>query len=228
MKDIILFDLDNTIFDFNKAEHGALSKTLSEIGIEPKKEIMDKYSVINLAQWKLLEQKKITRAELKIRRYKLFFDELGVDYPPQEAAKMYEHFLGIGHYFVDGAEKMLEELSKKYSLYLVTNGITNVQTRRIASAGLEKYFKGIFISEEIGHDKPSKEYFEYCFEHIENFSRDRAVIIGDSLSSDIQGGINSGIQTIWFNPKKEAVNSKIPADYEVSHLNEIKILLEKI
>lgn len=228
MTDIILFDLDNTIFDFSRAEHMALAKTLTEIGIEPKKEILDKYSVINLAQWKLLEQKKITRSELKIRRYKLFFEELGVDYPPQEAAKMYEHFLGIGHYYIEGAEKMLEEFSKKYSLYLVTKGITNVQTRRIASAGLEKYFKGIFISEEIGHDKPSREYFEYCFEHMENFTKDRAIIIGDSLSSDILGGINAGIRTVWFNSKGEPKNPEIPADYEITHLDQVKTLLEKI
>ena len=123
---------------------------------------------------------------------------------------------------------MLEELTKKYSLYLVTNGITNVQTRRIASAGLEKYFKGIFISEEIGHDKPSREYFEYCFEHMENFTKDRAIIIGDSLSSDILGGINAGIRTVWFNPKGEPKNPEIPADYEITHLDQVKTLLEKI
>lgn len=224
----VLFDLDNTIFDFNKAEEIALIKTLTEMGIEPEKEVISRYSQINLAQWKLLEQKKITRSQLKIRRYKLLFDEIGVNKEPEIAAKTYEKFLGIGHYFIEGAEKILESLSKKYDLYIVTNGITNVQKRRVESADLKRFFKDIFISEEIGHDKPSREYFEYCFSKIPDLEKENTVIIGDSLSSDIQGGINAGIKTIWFNLKKEEKNPKIPADYEISSLMEIEKLLENI
>ena len=224
----ILFDLDNTLFDFTKAEGIALAKTLVHFGINPEKEILERYSVINLAQWKLLELKKITRAELKIRRYKLLFEEFGFKCSPEEAAKTYEEFLSMGHYFMDGAEELLENLCKKYNLYVITNGITKVQKGRIKSANLKKYFKDIFISEEIGYDKPSIEYFEHCFEKIEDFKKENAVIIGDSLSSDIQGGVNAGVKTIWFNPKGEKNNSSVKPDYEVSDLKEIEKLLEKI
>ena len=165
----ILFDLDNTLFDFTKAEGIALAKTLVHLGINPEKKVLDRYSVINTAQWKLLEQKKITRAELKIRRYKLLFEEFGFKCSPEEAAKTYEEFLSMGHYFMDGAEELLEKLCKEYNLYVITNGITKVQKGRIKSANLKKYFKDIFISEEIGYDKPSIEYFEHCFEKIEDF-----------------------------------------------------------
>ena len=224
----ILFDLDNTLFDFTKAEGIALAKTLVHLGINPEKKVLDRYSVINTAQWKLLEQKKITRAELKIRRYKLLFEEFGFKCSPEEAAKTYEEFLSMGHYFMDGAEELLENLCKKYNLYVITNGITKVQKGRVKSANLKKYFKDIFISEEIGYDKPSIEYFEHCFEKIEDFKKENAVIIGDSLSSDIQGGANTGVKTIWFNPKREENNSSVKPDYEVSDLKEIEKLLEKI
>ena len=128
---------------------------------------------------------------------------------------------------MNGAEELLENLCKKYNLYVITNGITKVQKGRIKSANLKKYFKDIFISEEIGYDKPSIEYFEHCFERIEDFKKENAVIIGDSLSSDIQGGVNAGVKTIWFNPKGEKNNSSVKPDYEVSDLKEIEKLLEK-
>lgn len=224
----ILFDLDNTLFDFTKAEGIALAKTLIHLGIEPEKRVLERYSVINLAQWKLLEQKKITRAELKIRRYKFLFDEFDFQCSPEEAAKTYEEFLSMGHYFMPGAEELLENIYKKYNLYVITNGITKVQKGRIKSAGLKKYFKDIFISEEIGYDKPSAEYFEHCFEKIEDFKKEDAVIIGDSLSSDIQGGANTGVKTIWFNPEGVENNSAVKPDYEISNLKEIEKLLEKI
>ena len=140
----------------------------------------------------------------------------------------YEDFLSKGHYFISGAEELLESIYKKYNLYLVTNGITKVQRGRIKSAGLKKYFKDIFISEEIGYDKPNIEYFEHCFKKIESFEREKTVIIGDSLSSDIKGGINAEIKTIWFNSKKEIGNAFFKSDYEISSLKEVERLLEQI
>ena len=119
----------------------------------------------------------------------------------------------------------METLYGRYRLYLVTNGTTCVQKGRIASAGIAKYFEEIFISEEIGYDKPSARFFEYCFSRIPDFSRDRAVIVGDSLTSDIQGGINAGIRTIWFNPKGQADDADIRPDLVVGSLSEIPALL---
>ena len=201
MIDTVFFDLDNTIFDFNKAEHIALAKTLEELGIPPSEETCARYSVINLAQWKLLEKGVITRREVKLRRFRLLFEELGVPAAPEEAAARYESLLGIGHYFMDGAEELLQTLYGNYRLYLVTNGTAAVQKGRLESAQLQKYFEDIFISEEIGFNKPDIRYFESCFSRIPSFSRETSVIVGDSLTSDIQGGINAGIRTVWFHPE---------------------------
>ena len=224
----VLFDLDNTLFDFNKAERIALSKTLLQLGIEPVDSVLDRFSQLNLAQWKLLEQGKLNRTQVKVRRFQLLFNEMGVHQEAQEAAKIYESLLGIGHFFIDGAEQLLDILSPRYDLYLVTNGTARVQRSRIQSAGLERYLKGIFISEEIGFDKPSLAYFSRCFERIPGFEKQAAVIVGDSLTSDIQGGKNAGIRTIWFHPSHECNHSNIIPDYEIHRLSELPALLQSL
>ncbi|WP_230398963.1 YjjG family noncanonical pyrimidine nucleotidase [Novisyntrophococcus fermenticellae] len=224
----ILLDLDNTLLDFSKAERIALSNTLKQLGIEPDEHILSRYSELNLAQWKLLEQGKISRNEVKLRRYRLLFDEYKIDCSAEEAARIYENMLGMGHYFIDGAEKLLKELQEQYSLYIVTNGTKSVQTGRIKSAALEKYFQGIFISEDIGFNKPSREFFERCFSGIPDFEKESTVIVGDSLTSDILGGINAGIKTIWFNPEHKINNSDILPDYEIALLNELIPLLDAL
>ena len=150
MIDTVFLDLDNTIFDFSKAEKIALKKTLETLRVDTSEKTLARYSVLNTAQWKLLEKGEITRQEVKVRRYRLLFEELGTDASAEEAAALYESLLGIGHYFMEGAEELLNELKGKYRLYLATNGTASVQKGRIASASLEQYFDGIFISEEIG------------------------------------------------------------------------------
>lgn len=222
----IFFDLDNTILDFSRAEKNALSKTLAQLGIEPEDRVLKRYSELNQAQWKLLEQGKLTRGEVKVRRYRLLFEEMGSEASPEEAAKIYESLLGIGHYFMEGAEELLESLLGNYGLYLVTNGTAVVQKGRIESAGLKKYFNDIFISEEIGFNKPDKAYFDFCFSQIPEFQKDQAIIIGDSLSSDIQGGKNAGIKTVWFNPFAQANDSDLAPDYEIKALQEVMPVLQ--
>lgn len=214
----VLLDLDDTIFDFKMSERVALSKTLTELNVEPTEYIIKQYSKYNISQWKRLELGEISREEVKINRYKLLFDEFGLDIPPELATTVYEEYLASGHYFIDGAEDMLERLSKSYNLYLVSNGAKKVQDSRLASAGISHYFKEIFISEVVGFEKPCRDFFDYCFERIENFDKSTAIIIGDSLSSDIKGGINSGIKTMWFNPRRQQNNTDIKPDYEIHSL----------
>lgn len=224
----ILFDLDDTLFDFRQAEKIALSKTLLHIGIEPKAEMLARYSDINLAQWKLLEQGKLTLEEVKVRRYQLFFDEIGIAYSAKHATEYYENLLGTGHYFVDGAETLLTTLSGSYRLYLVTNGSTAVQKRRIESAGISKYLNDVFISQEIGFDKPHPEFFDYCFSKIPQFKKQETLIVGDSLSSDIKGGKDSGITTVWFTADTSEKSSEIIPNYEIHKLLDLIPLLETI
>ncbi len=224
----VLLDLDDTILDFHKAERIALTKTLETLGLEPRDEVLTRYSEINAAQWRLLEQGKLTREEVKERRYRLLFEEFHVDVDPIQAARTYEHNLSIGHYFLDGAEQMLQQLSRRYALYLVSNGSTAIQMPRIASAGIEKYFKKMFISEEVGYNKPSVEFFEAVFQTIPHFEKEKAVIVGDSLSSDIQGGKNAGITTVWFNLHSVKVSDCTMPDYTITQLHELPALLEQL
>lgn len=217
----ILLDLDNTIFDFNRAERSALEIMLIHFGVTPNEKMLCRYSEINSSQWKLFEKNLITIDEIKIRRYEIFFKELGLQISPESATAYYEKILSTKYYFTDGAQEALEELCKNHSLYAATNGTPHVQHGRIDGSGIGKYFKNFFISGEIGHSKPSREFFEYCFEHMENFKLSETVIIGDSLSSDIKGGANSGIATIWFNPQKVENLSDVKPDYEIEKLSDI-------
>lgn len=228
MVDTVLFDLDNTLLDFNKAEKIVVERTLREMGVTPDERMLKRYSELNLAQWHLLEQGKITRSQVKVQRYVNLFREYHIEGDPAGAAKVYEAYLAIGHYYVEGAEELLKHLSEKYRLYIVTNGTLSVQKGRIKSAGMRPYFKDIFISEEIGYDKPGKAYFDYCFSRISNFHRENTVIIGDSLTSDILGGKNAGIRTVWYNPYGSQNTSEIQPDYQVGELTEIEKLLAQI
>lgn len=222
----VFLDLDDTILDFKKAERKALSKALVELGINPTDEILDRYREINISQWKLLELGEITREEVKVRRYRLLFDEFGIDASPEQATAIYEDKLAVGHYFIDGAINLLDSIYGKYKLYLASNGSKRVQDGRLDSAGIRKYFDSIFISQQVGYDKPSKMFFDKCFSSIENFDRESAIIIGDSLSSDIQGGINVGIKTVWYNPHHQ--QPTVQPDYIVNSLAELPSLLERI
>lgn len=228
MIDTVLFDLDNTLLDFSKAERIALRAALERMGVRHNDRMLDRYSVLNGEQWKLLELGKLNREEVKVGRFELLFREYGLDCSAKETTEIYEKLLEIGHYFMDGTPELLEQLYPKYRLYIVTNGTASVQKCRLKSAEIEKYFSGVFISEEIGFDKPTIEYFNCCFEQIQGFQRENSVIIGDSLTSDIRGGKNTGIRTIWYNPRHLPNDTDIQPDHEIENLGEIPELLRKM
>lgn len=224
----VLFDLDDTLFDFHKAEKIALTKTLVHFGIDPTEETLALYSTINAAHWKRLELGEISREEVKVGRYRELFKTIGVECDPVKATAYYESMLAIGHYFMPGAPELLEELYRKYRLYIVSNGTAKVQEGRIGSSGIAKYMDGIFISQILGANKPDKQFFDICFAEIPDFSLSETVIIGDSLSSDIKGGINAGITTVWFNPQGIENDSDIKPDYTIKELSEVPGLLSQI
>lgn len=224
----VLFDLDDTLFDFHKAEKIALTKTLVHFGIDPTEETLALYSTINAAHWKRLELGEISREEVKVGRYRELFETIGVECDPVKATAYYESMLAIGHYFMPGAPELLEELYRKYRLYIVSNGTAKVQEGRIGSSGIAKYMDGIFISQILGANKPDREFFDICFAKIPDFSCAETVIVGDSLSSDIKGGINADIATVWFNPKEIENDSDIKPDYTIKELSEVPGLLSQI
>ena len=223
----LLFDLDDTLFDFHASEKESLKDTLIHFGIEPTEPAMALYSEVNRGQWKLLELGKTTKPKLKIDRYRIFFEKTGVDVSALEAADFYENRLSKSAILTDGATELLDTLRGKYRLYLITNGFSVIQRGRIAASGLGEYFDGIFVSEEMGADKPSLEYFGKCFAQIEGFEKSESLIIGDSLSSDIKGGITAGVKTVWYNPKGASATDIVP-DYEIHTLAELTELLDNI
>ena len=196
----ILFDLDDTLFDFHAAEKKAIKRTFETLGVPATEEVLKRYSQINSEYWKMLEKGLITRDGVKVGRFEKLFAETGYRVSPEETAALYENNLSQGHIFIDGAENLLSFLYGKYRLYIVSNGSAKVQDGRIKSSGIAKYFENIFISQRVGFDKPNKEFFDACFSKIPDFSSDETVIIGDSLSSDIKGGKNAGIKTKVFMP----------------------------
>lgn len=228
MKKFIFLDLDGTIFDFHYAEELSLIGMLIDLGVSYDENTATLYSKINDRHWEALERGEMTRDEVLTHRFTELFEVMGVDASPAEARRIYESRLSACYYYIEGAEVLLSELSRlDYKLYLASNGTDSVQTKRIAASGIARYFEGIFISERIGYDKPSAEYFNRCFDLIEGFDKRFAVIVGDSLSSDILGGINAGIDTVWYNPCNKKCD-KIKPNYEIKELRELIPLLEKI
>ncbi len=223
---VILFDADETLFDFKKAEKEAFKNTMIDFGIDYDESYhFNTYEEINSAIWKELEQGLITQEKLKTERFRRFIDRLDMNFDENEFASTYMKYLGDGSFLFEGALELIEDLSNKYILSIVTNGLTIVQERRIKKSVIAKYFKDIVISEEIGISKPHPDIFEHAINNLGEFSKDEILMIGDNLSSDIKGGINYNIDTCWYNPNKVENTSNLTPTYEMTDYKEIRSLL---
>ena len=228
MYEILLIDLDDTVLDFQGAEAVAIRKTLADAGLEPTDAVCQRYSECNQMHWKRLERGEITRDQVLVGRFQMLFDEMGIQVDAAAVSSAYTENLSRGHDFLPGAEDALEALQKKYRLFLASNGTAWVQYRRIADSGVGKYFEKIFISQEIGVNKPAKEYFDRCFAQISDFAPEKTMMIGDSLSSDILGGQNAGIATCWVNPKGKKCTLEKAPDHEIEGIWQLEELLNTI
>lgn len=226
MIEYLFLDLDDTILDFQMAERVAIPITFRAFGMEPTEEVVALYKSINRRQWQLMEEGKLNRDEVVIRRFVLLFEALGIQGDPEKCAFAYMDNLCLDHYYLPGAQEAIKRLSKKYRLFIATNGTTAVQQRRMESAGLYPYFERVFISGQIGADKPSMEFFERSFAQIPDFDKSKAMIVGDSLTSDIRGGQQAGIATCWVNPNHK--EGAIRPDYEIESITQLEDLLEKL
>lgn len=211
--DIVLFDADGTLLDFHRSEREAVKEALAMSGIDADGDMIQKYSEINDGLWKMLERKEIERSVLLYHRFELFCEHYGYSADAKKIAVDYMNTLSTKAYFLNGAEELLESLFGKVKMYIVTNGMEFIQRERYARTGMDKYFDGLFISEAIGFNKPDVRYFEYVADCIEGFDSSRAVIVGDSLTSDIKGGINAGIDTCWYNPERKENGGDILPDF---------------
>ena len=221
MIEFLFLDLDDTILDFKRAEKIAITKTLSDFGLTVNDEILATYSAINKAHWEMLERGELTREEVLTQRFAVTFRHFGMDVDCVACARSYEKNLSIGHYFLPGAEEAVDTLSKQYRLFLASNGTSSVQKGRLTSANLYRFFEKVFVSQEIGYNKPAREYFDSCFAQIPGFDSQKAMIVGDSLTSDILGGIRAGIATCWVNPEGKPGRADIQPDYEIRNLAEL-------
>ena len=223
---ILLLDLDDTILDFGAAERVALARAYTEAGVPVSAALTARYHEINLGYWELYERGGITRDRLLVERHDALFREFGIPLEGAAVEALYRRYLGVGHYFIDGAEDCLRYLrSRGYRLFLASNGVADTQNTRLDSAGIRPFFEDIFISETTGHHKPERAYFDYCFAHIRDFDPEKALLIGDSLSSDIRGAKNAGIASCWFNRTGKTAPPDLTPDYEIRALRELRAFL---
>ncbi len=228
MIQFVFFDLDDTLLDFRMAEANSIKETLKEFGLDHSTETVKRYSEINASLWRRLERGELTRAHLLSERFRILLRELGSTHSPQDIRDAYEGRLAHSYYLTDGARDILDALYPRYRLFVASNGISKVQRKRISGAGIERYFEDLFISEELGAEKPSSQFFERAFAKIPKFRKENSIIIGDSMTSDIAGGIAAGIKTCLYNPDRRTFNSDIKPSFEIRKLSELERLLDNL
>jgi len=213
MKTIFLLDADETLLDFRRGEKEQLSRALKAFGIRAEENILARFHEINDGLWKKLERGETTRAELVVDRFRLLFCEFHIEADPKEVSRKYFACMKEAAYLFDGAAEFIKTLKTKGRVYIVTNGSREVQRSRFALSGLDRLADGVFISEDVGCDKPSPRFAEYVEAHIPGYSRDRAVWVGDSLSSDYGCAKSKGIDFILFGKPQAGYCGKTASDY---------------
>lgn len=220
----IYFDLDNTLLDFTQSEYKAITRLLSMYSLPSDDKTAKTYSAINQTFWEAFERGDIKKQDIFAGRFKKLLSVLGEDRDAEAMAKDYFFYLSEGYDVIEGAFQILKLLRERgYKIYATTNGVAVTQYKRVKNSGLEPFFDGVFVSEEAGYQKPQKEYFDFVIDRTEEKCRENILIIGDSQSSDILGGINAGIDTCWYNPHK--ATALYFSKYEISSLDELKKIL---
>ena len=222
----LLFDADGTLFDYDKAEGIALRSTFEVLGLAYEARYAQVYRRINGEIWLDFENGKISQERLRTRRFELLFDAIEIDCDPGEFSRRYLANLALGTDLIEGAEDVVKSLHGRVGLLLITNGLADVQRPRFARSTVGQYFSDVVISEEVGAAKPDTAIFEVAFAKMGFPKKEEVLIVGDSLTSDIKGGHNYGIDTCWFNPERKPSVSGVVAHYEIGELKELLLLLE--
>lgn len=225
---IILWDADDTLLDFHAAEVHSFKKTMKEEGLPFDEDSIKLYAEINQKMWEEFNLGKISKDTLVVERFSKYFEAKKIKSDAEKINKLYLENLSDCSVLVDGAldiVKKLDELGLEQ--YIVTNGISDVAHKRIGNSDIKPYIKKVFVSEDVGYAKPDINYFNYVFSNIENFNKNKAIIIGDSCSSDIKGGMNAGIATCFYNPKGNSYSDEYKVSYEIRKLQELIEILQK-
>lgn len=219
--DTLLFDADGTLLDFTKAERESLYGALAAFGITADKNTAIEYSSINDRLWKLLERGGISKSELRVRRFSELAEMYGYEYDAAALADAYFDCLATKSYLLGNALEVCRTLSETCRLYLITNGFKVIQKGRFGGSPLAELFAGCFISEDIGFEKPSVKYFDAVKAGIPNFCAERTLVVGDSVTSDIKGGIAAGLDVCWFDPSGRPAPDDMNINYIISDLREL-------
>lgn len=222
----ILWDVDGTLLDFPYSQRYAITKSFQSVGREVTDEMINRFSQINDDYWKRLELGEVTKSELLTGRFITLFEEYGVKGVDLDDFCMeFQSALGSVYLHMDDSLTLCTSLKDRFRQYVVTNGVASTQRQKLKLSGLGDVMEDIFISEEIGYPKPHREFFDKCMQQISEKNKKRILIVGDSISSDIKGGIGAGILTCWYRPDETQNNTIWKPDYEISHLNEVYDIL---
>lgn len=225
--EIILWDIDGTLLDFLAAEKAAINALFLEFGLGIcTDEMLYRYSKINQRHWNMLERGEMDKPQMLVHRFEEFFTAEGLD--PSVCAQFNEAYqvrLGDTVVFLDNSKELVSSLQGKVRQYVVSNGTVIAQTKKLRNSGFDKLMDGIFLSEQLGFEKPAREFFDCVFEKLGPVDRDKILIVGDSLTSDILGGNHAGIRTCWYNPKGLKNDTSAKVDYEIQNLNDILTFL---
>src|SRR5215216_940497 len=219
------FDADGTLFDYNRAEATALKNAFHLLTLPFEDDYLGVYRGINSKLWRALEQQEITPAVLRFRRFELLLESLRLRGSPDQMSTAYIEQLGICAELIDGAYEILNTLHGTFRFAIVTNGLQAVQRSRLAHSGIRDFITELIISEEVGAAKPQAAFFDAAFERTGHPDNSDVLIIGDSLTSDIKGGVDYGLDTCWYNPTAEPRPDSLPNTYEIRHLCELPEIL---
>ena len=225
----ILWDVDGTLLDFHAAQKAAIRSLFKDFSLcELSDEMIERYSHINDIFWERLERNEISKQEVLVGRFEQFFEEIGVDKKiAAEFNDRYQLRLGDTIVYRDDSYEIVKSLKNKVKQYVVSNGTIVSQTKKLKMSGFDQLMDGIFLSEAIGIEKPNMGFFDAVFNELENKDPKEIMIVGDSLTSDIQGGINAGLVTCWYNPNRKEKPDKYQIDYIIDDLHEVYELLKK-
>ena len=221
----IFLDIDDTVFNFKKCSEKALEKTFSKMELEYDENIYDVFTDIDEALWAKQKRNEMSVAEVLDVRFVHLKERLGVDYDSDQARMNFGHSLGEQYIMEPGIENLLERLSADYGIYAASNGVLSMQENRLQLAGLKKYFTDLFVSDDIGYQKPDINYFKECLNRT-GLKASEILMVGDSLISDIAGANAAGIGSCWYNPYCLENNSEVEADMEINHLNDLAGILD--
>ena len=217
----LLLDVDDTLMDFRKIEAESLQKLFEYYGHPLTPELLQIYHTVNKGLWAEYEHGRVAMGDMLTQRFGLTMDSVGIHIDSEEWERRYQAMLGEGSHLIDDAYEVLIQLRGSYRLFVVTNGVRETQRKRLEAAGLYSLFETVFDSQSIGYSKPAKEFFDYVAANIDGFEKHEALIIGDSLNTDIKGGIAAGIDTCWFNSHAISNEANLPITYTITKLTEL-------